>query len=376
MIGRARDAWRRLDVTIRDAPLALLLAVAPFTPGLQEQATRVGTLPDRPLDGVGLVAVALESLPLALRRRRPAAVLAVVAAGFALDQLRGHHTVSGAGLVVALVSAGAHVERHRRTVSLVLAAGYVALVATIALLGGSEGLAAHVTFALLLAAAWGAGTWLRQTRAAETRERERVAERSRAEERTRLARDLHDVVTHHVTAMVVQTEAARYRTGDELDATLTAVSGTGRRALADLRHLLDVLDPGHGPDPRTPAVGDVHELVARAREAGQPVDLVEDGEPAPTPGTAEATAYRVVQEALTNALKHAHGRATTVRVRHGADGIDVRVTTSGPATASPGGSGRGLAGLRARVGLLGGDLDAGPHGDGFVVAARIPVGTS
>src|SRR5690606_38252146 len=125
-------------------------------------------------------------------------------------------------------------------------------------------------------------------------------------------------------------------------------------------------------EPRTQTVGDVGELVARARDAGQPVELVEDGERTPTPGSAEASAYRVVQEALTNALKHAHGRATTVRVRRGADGIDVQVTTSGPATPSPGGAGRGLAGLRARVDLLGGDLDAGPRGDGFVVAARIP----
>jgi signal transduction histidine kinase len=234
-----------------------------------------------------------------------------------------------------------------------------------------------VTFYLFLAVAWAAGSWLRRTRAAEADQRRHAAEAARAAERTRLAAELHDVVTHHVTAMVVQAESARYLTSDpdRLDQTLTAVADTGRRAIGDLRQLLDVLDPGHGPHPRTPAVGELHGLVEQTRQAGQPVEYVEEGSPPPDAGSAEAAAYRVVQEGLTNALKHAHGSRTVVRVEHGPDAITVEVSTDGPGspTTAAAGSERGLAGLRERVGLLGGELSAGPRAGGaFVVHARIP----
>jgi signal transduction histidine kinase len=203
-------------------------------------------------------------------------------------------------------------------------------------------------------------------------------------ERTRIARELHDVVTHHVTAMVVQTEAARYLTAapDKLDATLTAVSDTGRRAITDLRHLLDLLNPDHlDPDRgRGDPVrqGEVQDLVEQTRRAGQPVEFTEDGAPAQPSGSAEFVTYRVVQEALTNALKYAHGSATVVRVRHGAREITVEVSTEG--SASPGkavgGGGRGLAGLRDRVDVLGGEFSAEREpGGGFVVRARIPAGS-
>ena len=116
-----------------------------------------------------------------------------------------------------------------------------------------------MTFYLALALAWGIGAWLRSTRAAEAERRRHVAEATRAAERTRIARELHDVVTHHVTAMVVQAEAARYLTAapERLDQTLTAITDTGRRAITDLRHLLDLLNPDHGTEPRTPSVGEL-----------------------------------------------------------------------------------------------------------------------
>ncbi|GHE75480.1 hypothetical protein GCM10017786_00200 [Amycolatopsis deserti] len=177
------------------------------------------------------------------------------------------------------------------------------------------------------------------------------------------------MVTHHVTAMVVQTEAARYLTGspERLDQALSAVTGSGRRAIADLRQLLDVLDP----EPRT--AGDLRTLVERTRRAGQPVEFTEDGGPAT--GAAGATAYRVVQEALTNALKYAHGSRTTVHVRHSDREITVEDGAGSPGTV--GGSGRGLAGLGERVGVLGGEFTAGGRDDGgFVVRARIPVGSA
>ena len=219
----------------------------------------------------------------------------------------------------------------------VASAAYAALAVLLGRDGSTEGGSGFVTFYLVLAIAWGIGAWLRQTRAAEAEHRRLAAEAARAGERARLAAELHDVVTHHVTAMVVQAEAARYLTAepDRLDRTLTAVTDTGRRAISDLRHLLDVLDPGHDANPRTPTVGELHDLVEQSRQAGQPVEYVEEGRPLADGSSAEIAAYRVVQEGLTNALKHAHGSRTVVRVQHGPDDITVEVSTDGPGSLRP-----------------------------------------
>ncbi|MER6226608.1 histidine kinase [Streptomyces sp900105755] len=386
MIGprRAPGWWHQLDVTVRDLPLGLLLLAGSFLPALHGKGTQVGDLPTRPFDALTIAVLGLECLPLAGRRRWPALSLALVSAGFAVDQLRGYHSVAGTALPLALISAGAHLERHRRAGALVLSAAYLPLAVALYRLGsGGETVSGFVTFYLALVLAWGVGAWLRSTRAAEAERRRRVAEDTRTAERTRIARELHDVVTHHVTAMVVQAEAARYLTGapERLDRTLTAVSDTGRRAISDLRHLLDLLDPDHGTATgggRTPPAGRLLTLVEQTRRAGQPVEFTEEGTPSPSAGSADLVAYRVVQEALTNALKYAHGSRTSVRVRHGGKEITVEVGTDGPgsATASPGGSGRGLAGLRERVAVLGGEFSAGPADDGrFVVRARIPAGS-
>jgi signal transduction histidine kinase len=330
------------------------------------------------MDALSVAVVALECLPLLLRRRLPALCLALVFLGFAVDQVLGYHTVAGTALPVALLSTAAHLEHHRRTTAVLISAGYVLMVIALVQRGAPEGAPGYVTFYLALALAWGAGTWLRQSRAAEAERRVHVAEVARATERTRIARELHDVVTHHVTAMVVQAEAARYLTGhpDRLDQTLRTVTDTGRKAISDLRHLLDLLDPDDGPRARTPTVGELRDLVEQTRRAGQPVEFTEEGRPPGGIGSAEMIVYRVVQESLTNALKHAHGSSTTVRVRHGEGEIAVEIGTdgTGSAGASPGGSGRGLAGLRERVTLLGGEFSAGHRdGGGFVVRARIPV---
>ncbi|MER6629127.1 histidine kinase [Streptomyces sp. NPDC000987] len=375
--------WQRLDVTVRDLPLGLLLLAGSFLPVLHDKGTQVGDLPTRPYDAPALAVLALECLPLAVRRRWPAVSLALVCLGFAVDQLRGYHSLASTALPIALISTGAHLERHRRPAALLFSAAYVPFAVALHRLGsGGEKASGFVTFYLALVLAGGVGAWLRSTRAAEADRRRRVAEDTRTAERTRIARELHDVVTHHVTAMVVQAEAARYLTAapDRLDQTLTHVSDTGRRAISDLRHLLDLLNPDHGAGAgadRTPSAGRLRTLVEQTRRAGQPVEFAEEGTPAESSGSADLVAYRVVQEALTNALKYAHGSPTSVRVRYGEKEISVKVGTdgSGPATASPGGSGRGLAGLRERVAVLGGEFSAGREAEGgFVVRARIPVG--
>ncbi|MGW7424803.1 sensor histidine kinase [Streptomyces sp. NPDC054813] len=374
--------WHRLDVTVRDLPLGLLVLTGSFLPTLHGNGTQVGDLPTRPFDALAGLALGLECLPLALRRRWPAVSLALVSLGFAVDQIRAYHSVAGVALPLALLSTGAHLDRHRRAAALLFSAAYVPFAIVLHRLGsGGETASEFVTFYLALVLAWGAGAWLRATRAAEAERRRRVAEDTRTAERTRIARELHDVVTHHVTAMVVQAEAARYLTAapDRLDQTLTAVTDTGRRAISDLRHLLDLLNPDHGVGTgvRTPPADRLLTLVEQTRGAGQPVEFTEEGAPTKPAGSADLVAYRVVQEALTNALKYAHGSRTSVLVHHGEKEITVEVGTdgSGSATASPGGSGRGLAGLRERVDVLGGEFSAGRAADGgFVVRARIPAG--
>ncbi|NUH35674.1 two-component sensor histidine kinase [Streptomyces samsunensis] len=381
-LRRIPEVWHRLDVTVRDLPFGLLLLAGSLVPEFHNHGTQVGGLPARPFDILAVAAVALQSLPLAVRRRWPVVCLALVSLGFAVDQLRGYHSFAGTAVPIALLSVGAHLERHRRVTALLSSVAYVPLAVALYRLGsGAEAPSEFVMYYLALALPWGIGAWLRSTRVAEAERRRRVAEDTRTAERTRIARELHDVVTHHVTAMVVQAEAARYLTAapDRLDQALTAVTDTGRRAITDLRHLLDLLNPDYGPESRTPAVGRFLTLVEQTRRAGQPVEFTEEGTPAESTGSADLVAYRVVQEALTNALKYAHGGRTSVQVRHGEREITVEVGTDGSGTraGSPGGSGRGLAGLRERVDVLGGDFHAGHRtGGGFVVRARIPAGSA
>ncbi|MFD7707394.1 sensor histidine kinase [Streptomyces sp. NPDC059786] len=379
---RVPELWRRLDVVVRDLPLALVCFVLSLVPAFHNHGTQLGGVPDRPSDAVAVAAVAFETLPLAVRRRWPLWCLALVSLGFAADQLRGYHTLAGSALPVALLTLSSRLERRRQVTAVALSVAFVLLAVAFHRAGPGEPVVEFVTFYLALVLAWGIGTWLRSSRIAEDERRARAAEDARTAERTRIAAELHDVVTHHVTAMVVQAEAARYLTAapERLEQTLTAVSDTGRRAITDLRHLLDLLDPDHGTGSgdRTPPVGRLLTLVEQTRRAGQPVEFSEEGTPAEATGSADLVAYRVVQEALTNALKYAHGGRTSVRVRHGAKEITVEISTdgSGSRTASPGGSGRGLAGLRERVDVLGGDFRAQRRPDGgFVVRARIPAGS-
>ncbi|BCJ37405.1 two-component sensor histidine kinase [Actinocatenispora thailandica] len=413
-LPRIPGPWRRIGAAVWYVPLALALFVASLVPEFHHYGTRLGGVPTHRFDLWALLAVALQCLPLISRRRWPLASLALVSVGFALDQLRGYHTVAGTALPFALIGVGAALDRLRRTTVLAGSAGFVALAVALDRVGTGETVTEFAAFYLALALCWGIGAWWRTARLAEAERRDRVAADTRTAERIRIARELHDVVTHHVTAMVVQAEAARYLTAapERLEETLGAVSDTGRRAITDLRHLLDLLDPEHDVEARTPTVGRLRTLVEQTRQAGQPVTFDEVGTPAESTGSADLVAYRVVQEALTNALKYAHGRRTVVRVHHGEREIGVLVTTDGPETpaadeatarpaaervrvgtatvpagsdgprlpaggATPGfpAGGRGLAGLRERVDVLGGEFDAGARSDGgFRVSARIPVG--
>ncbi|MFD0331863.1 sensor histidine kinase [Streptacidiphilus monticola] len=232
------------------------------------------------------------------------------------------------------------------------------------------------------------------------RERENAARAAVAAERARIARELHDIVSHNVSLMVVQASAAREvltTLPDEAASALRAVEGAGRDTMTELRHLLGLLAPsqdGEDADPSReagPAAADLTPqpgldrlgaLVDRVSFAGVPVEVRILGEPRQLPAGVDVTAYRIVQEALTNALRHGDGRTAEVTIRYADTSLRVEVLTTGasvltggPApgpTANPG-AGRGLIGLRERVAVYGGDLDARRRlGGGYRVRARIP----
>jgi signal transduction histidine kinase len=220
------------------------------------------------------------------------------------------------------------------------------------------------------------------------RERQSAARSAVHTERARIAHELHDIVGHNVSLMVVQAGAARdvlTTMPDEAANALLAVESAGRDAMTELRHLLGVLAPSPSGDELAPqpSLSRLSTLIDRISFAGQPVEVRISGEPRPLPPGIDATAYRIVQEALTNALKHGdHGKAE-VSIRYGERALRVEVLNGGPSVLSgdppPSGShsdgaGRGLLGLRERVAVYGGDLDARRRlGGGYRVRARIPL---
>ena len=364
---------------MQDALFAAAFTVLGFLPPLAASGVLLGELPVHRAGPLAAALALAQCLPLAIRRRLPALCLAIVACAFAAYQLLAYPpSFSSVGLLLALYAAGAHEATFRRKLALGATASYVVLAIALEDLGSAERPVDYVAFYLALAACWGAGALIRGRQAREGERRRRAAAQATADERTRIARELHDVVTQHVTGMVVQADAGQFLlTGppDLLASGLTEISATGRRALGELRYLQGVLDTPDGEgEPAAPPSGErLRDLVEQARRAGQPADLIEKGEPEAITASAEFAAYRVVQEALTNAVKHAPGRPTLVVVRHG-DGISIEVTTEGPAIAD--GSfvpGRGLSGLRERVHGCGGDLEIGGQpGGGFRVYAQLP----
>jgi len=230
---------------------------------------------------------------------------------------------------------------------------------------------------------------LEERAASLEREREEQARRAVGAERTRIARELHDIVAHSVSVMVVQAGAARrvlHTRPEQAEVALAAVEEVGRQSLAEMRRLLGVLrrddGPSFGLEPQ-PSVEHLDDLVRSTRRAGLDVALTVEGVPRPLPAGVDLSAYRIVQEALTNTLKHAGPAAATVRLRYGADDVQVEVSDDGRGAAADvhrngdgdgDGGGKGLMGMRERVAMCGGELSAGHRpGGGFAVRARIPL---
>ena len=218
----------------------------------------------------------------------------------------------------------------------------------------------------------------RQLRIAE-RERQVAAREAVVEERERIARELHDVIAHHVSTMVMQAGAERRVLGDGEAGTrevLGTIERVGRGALTEMRRMVAMLrqDPAQDLSPQ-PTLGDVPELVRQMQSAGLPVTLQVVGEPRALGEGLELSAYRIVQEALTNALKHSQGGTATVDVRYGRDELELVVRDDGhDAGAEVEGGGHGLVGMRERVAMYGGIIETGPDtSSGFTVRVRLPV---
>jgi signal transduction histidine kinase len=369
--------WQGLPVGVRDAVIPAVLVVGSVTPGLSRVGIILGDLPPRDVDVAAVLLAGGQCLPLAVNRRYPLRSLGVILASFAAYQIIGYPTTAASlGVTVGIFAAATRVRPNGRALAaglLAYLAGYAVLAIVLHRRGSPETAAGLVTFPLVPAAAWLLGAWYRDRTRRERELRELRAAEAIADERARIARELHDVVTHHVTAMVVQAGAASYLTGDQLTDGLRSIGTTGRRALAELRYLLDVLGGAADVASGQPALGDAAALVSQLRDAGQPVGFSERGRYDDLPDAVQLAAYRVVQEGLTNAVKYASGHPTDVDLRRGTDALEVTVRTTGGTRADLGGSGRGLAGLAERVTVLGGSFNAGPDPEGsFVVHAVFP----
>jgi signal transduction histidine kinase len=337
-----------------------------------------------------LLLAAAACAPIAWRRAAPlGALLAAAVAAVTMSAFYSHpQDLFGCFLLLSALafSAGAHLHLVRARIAL---ATIVALIFLVDVVTAEGGLSDQI-FPLALFGGWwvmGRAARTRQLQTAELRARAEQLERERTEnergavarERARIARELHDVVAHSVSVMVIQSGAARSVLDTDPDASIAAlgaVEDTGREALAEMRRLLGILRPeGERPEHEPqPSLGAVDRLVERARVAGLAVELRVEGAAGTLEPGVDLTAYRVVQEALTNALKHGGDGAARVTLRWSAERLELEVANRiGPGPAGLlAGSGNGLIGMRERVALCGGELRAGPSGRGFVVRARLP----
>lgn len=330
--------------------------------------------------------------PLVLRRTYPRAVFATVALISFVQCVLGVVPVQ-ANIAVLMglytVTAGYSL---RWGLGAVLVVEIGAVMATFRYPSGADDMKyAFVMLTVLVAGVWLLGLHMRTRRAylrsveerAERLERERDNEVkvAMAAERARIARELHDVVAHNVSVIVVQADGASYAIDTDLGRArqaLDTISSTGRLALAEMRRLLGVLreNDDAGAFAPQPGVAELDDLIEHVRASGVAVTFEMDGTPPAMSQGRQLTVYRIVQEALTNTLKHGGPRvAAAVRLRYAEDALEIRVDDDGRGAAAPDdGRGHGLAGMRERVAVYGGDVRAAPRpGGGFEVVARIPV---
>ncbi|WP_329055060.1 sensor histidine kinase [Amycolatopsis sp. NBC_01488] len=315
----------------------------------------------RPL---GLVLAAVSALPLAARRRFPISALVACVVLMGLFYGLGFRSQLGQlSVVVAAYTVWAQCRfRDALAVTLLGLAAYE----TSMLSGSPVSPVGDSLLALLLAAGVAAIGRAAYVRSHRLRDAEHEAEEAVAEERVRIAHELHDVVSHHLSVISVQANLARYVFESSPDTARTAldtISGTTTEALDELRRLLSVLrPPQHAPAEYRPppGLGDLDALAARVREAGIPVEVSVTGEPRTLPPGQQLCAYRVAQEALTNVLKHA-GSAASLVLEYGASQLVLSVTDAGGREVMPNPAGHGLVGMRERARMYGGVIEIGPR---------------
>ncbi|MET8683151.1 histidine kinase [Streptomyces sp. NPDC004732] len=379
LLGRARAAYGLL-VARRSALFDVALAVITtgvelgqlFDGGPPIDVIRVGEIP---VDVIPVVVTVLAGAALLLRRRAPLAVLIAACAGAAVLVPLGY-SPGGAPVVVALASLADLRERKVSVAALVPTALFL-LLASICSLPVSIG-------------AWALGsylqtrrryTWALEDRAATLeREREQLDQIAAQRERTSIARELHDIVAHSVTVMLIGVRGARdvLPTEPQVAAeTLERIEANAEQSLAELRRILGLLrasDNSAQWRPQ-PSLDQLAELVSGYRTAGMPVRLELTGEARPLAGGLELSAYRIVEEALTNVLKHTDPTQVTVTLHYDRTQLDVTVEDDGGGrNPVPSAAGHGILGMRERAAVTGGSLDARHTDGGFLVTARLPVG--
>jgi signal transduction histidine kinase len=343
---------------------------------------------------VALPAALVFSATLAWRRRLPLVPLVAGAALIELSNLAvpalGNTGTFFLAYVLAIYAAGRHTSgRATALAGLTLAVAFP-------LAALEPGQAFSISDAVFIAVAFVgpfvAGRVIRHRLATESvlhgraaeleRERDVKAREAVAQERVRIARELHDVVAHAISVMVLQARGGRRKLPDgaaETRAALDAIEGAGEQALAEMRRLLGMLrqdDEELALAPQ-PSLSRIDELVASLGATGLPVELRIEGDPVELPGGMDVSAFRIVQEALTNALKHAGPARARVTLRYSPDDLELEIIDDGRGNGHGGGTGHGLAGIRERVAVYGGELESGrlPEG-GYALRARLPLGSA
>ena len=367
---------------VLDAAVLVLLVAAEI---------KVWTEPWSGPKAVFIVGSLLWTLPLLARRRLPFAMpvfaFAAQAASAFLDPTLGAETTAFAALLLAFWVVGAHNALPHAIAGTVVGFACIVVVARVDERLGLEEAVSGILFGGTVALIAYA-LQRRGKRAAELERRAALLEREReqaeragvAEERRRIARELHDVIAHSVTLMTVQAGAARLLLAEDpmrAREPVLSVEETGRHALSELRRLLGVLHLGESEASLAPQPGlaRLDDLLAQTRRAGLPVELAVSGEPRLLPPGVDLTAYRIVQEALTNARKHAGPARAHVSLRYEIEALEIGVTNDGRRAANrDNGVGHGLVGMRERVALYEGTFEARPRAQGgYAVRARLPV---
>jgi signal transduction histidine kinase len=382
---------RRLWFFARRYALDALIVLAALQVALEVALRHEAGREPRTTPWFAVPAIAILVLALLARRRLPfAAPASVWLYGAALSFVDGRLVVFTVGVQVAGMGASFLLGNVRDSFQARVGLAIVVGCAAILEYNDPEHSAGALIFIpVLFAIAWLAGFALReraaQAEAAEERatyaerEREAAARIAVAEERARIARELHDIVAHAVSVMVLQVGAVRHKLPQTLEEDRDALRGVeqaGRTALAEMRRLLGAMrrdgeDPELAPQP---GLGGLDSLVDEVGRAGLPVRLNVEGEPSPLPGAIDLSAYRIIQEGLTNALKHARASHADVVVRYGPDELHIDVRDDGEGSSTSDGLGHGLVGIRERVKIFGGEMTAGNAKEGgFILSARLPL---